>query len=116
MTALKNVNFMGQAKYATTTPASDELYVVAGGGEVDYASGVSIAASTTYTAPSDGLLTVSSYHGDQANNNLTINGVQVYSATQGEKYGDGYTPPTQYLVGYGDTIVSNRAATFYPIR
>ncbi len=82
----------------------------------DYSAGVAVNA-TTFTAPAAGIFTLSTLHVDMAGENLSINGIQIFSVAISGKYAGGSTSPTSWEVHKGDVATSNQnILNFYPFR
>lgn len=117
MSELKNINFMSRSRFnGLSNVAQDELYAVEKYYDPDYSAPVSVAASTSYTVPADGVILVAVAHNDQINNNLSINGISVYNVTMNGKNASGVLQPTNYIVKPGDVVLANRTLTFYPFK
>ena len=97
------------------TVKSDRETVV-GWGMPDYSAGITINA-TSYTAPKDGIVLINCQHADHATNQLTINGVQLYSVSMTGSYAAGTLPPFEIPVSAGDVIKSNQnILRFFPYK
>ena len=97
------------------TVASDRETVV-GWGMPDYSAGIAINAKT-YTAPKAGIVLINCQHADHATNQVTINGVQLYSVSMNGSYAAGTLPPFETQVSAGDVITSNQnILNFYPYK
>ena len=117
MTNFKNINFMSRSRFnELSTVVQDELCAVEKYYDPDYSAPVSVANSTSYTVPVDGVILVAVAHNDKINNNLSINGIPVYNATMYGKNANGVLQPTNYIVKPGDVVLANRTLTFYPFK
>ena len=97
------------------TVKSDRETVVSWG-MPDYSAGIDINAKT-YTAPKAGIVLINCQHADHATNQVTINGVQLYSVSMTGSYANGTLPPFEIPVSAGDVITSNQnILKFYPYK
>lgn len=83
----------------------------------NYAAGIAVNA-LTYTAPDDGILTLSTAHADGGWNGLTINGIEIFLVAMNGSYASGYESPTSWIVQKGDYVVSKmyNILNFYPFK
>ena len=89
---------------------------IIGWGMPDYSAGITINA-TSYTAPKDGIVLINCQHADHATNQVTINGVQLYSVRMTGSYANGTLPPFETQVSAGDVITSDQnILKFYPYK
>ena len=90
--------------------------VIAGYVMPDYSAGIAINA-TSYTAPKAGIVLVNCQHADHASNQVSINGVELYSMYMTGSYANGTLPPFETQVSAGDVITSNQnILKFYPYK
>lgn len=87
-----------------------------GWGMPDYSAGITVKA-TSYTAPKAGIVLINCQHADHATNQVTINGVRLYSVSMTGSYANGTLPPFETPVSAGDVITSNQnILKFYPYK
>ena len=85
-------------------------------GVPDYTSEIVVNA-TSYTAPKDGIVLVNCVHKDNNSNNVSVNGIQIYTFSMSGSYANGTMTPFPLTVLAGDVITSNRSILkFYPFR
>lgn len=82
----------------------------------DYNAGIDVAANTEFSVPTNGMLAVSVFHYDHANNKLIINGATVFNVFMTGSYANGVLPPVTYPVRAGDTAISVAPFVFYPYK
>lgn len=82
----------------------------------DWTAEIAVNA-TSYTAPKAGIVLINCQHADHATNQVTINGVQLYSMYMTGSYANGTLPPFETQVSAGDVIISNqKILKFYPYK
>ena len=97
------------------TVKSDRETVV-GWGMPDTSAGITVNA-TSYTAPKNGIVLINCQHADNTINQVSINGVQLYSVSMSGSYANGTLPPFETQVSAGDVITSNQnILKFYPYK
>lgn len=76
-----------------------------------------ISVSSGFTAPSDGILSITYNHGDWANNSLTINNVTIFSVSSTASYYQGTRSADFYPLSKGDVVSwTNGGGKFIPFK
>ena len=97
-------------------PSASAKETIVGWGVPDYTAGIAINA-TTYTAPKAGIVLIDCQYADHVTNQVSINGVQLYSMYMTGSYANGTLPPFETQVSAGDVITSyQNILEFYPYK